>query len=248
MPEKSNSNAVPIQFMSTLVCDDNALTFITQREASVQQSECIMIYKIVMDDTQTDEVRFVISLPGINVADLHINLRLSDHQILKNINHKPASLTCQTVVKTIPFETMSLDDLQKKLVLVINYLVDQGYATYAGKYQKGMKTIPIFRGNVTDGLYVNSVDKKTGQKLLKGNYMKNAVKVRKLITWVIDKFPIVSEWAGVNRLLGVHDEKYLNAIVLQAAHNITTRLQIMPFAHEQSSNHLSRIVGGNSLA
>ena len=194
-----------------------------------------MIYKIVMDATQTDEVNFVVSLPGIKMADLHINLRLAENQVIKNINNASLPL-CQ--------ETLDLSDLQKDLIVVIQHLVNTGYATYSGKYQRGVKKVPIFRGETVDGLYVDSVDKKTGQKLLKGYYMKNPTKVRKLMDWIVYKFPIVSEWAGMDYHAALKDEKRLYQMIMLASRFVLNCSVITPSLHEQSSSRQNRNVDG----
>ncbi|MEN9502696.1 MAG: hypothetical protein RI964_1981 [Pseudomonadota bacterium] len=200
-----------------------------------------MIYKIVMDDTQADEVNFIISLPGIKIADLHINLRLAENHLIKNINRSGLSHSSDHVGREC-VEMLDLVDLQEGLIIIINHLVNNGYATYSGKYQRGVKKVPVFRGETLDGLYVDSVDKKTGQKLLKGCYMKNPNKVRKLMDWIVYKFPIVSEWAGMDYHAALKDEKRLNQIIIMASRFVLNRNMIMPSRRERSLNRPGRSV------
>lgn len=64
-----------------------------------------------------------------------------------------------------------------------------------GKYIKGAARTPVFRDKEKEGIEVISIDKKTGQRLLKGQYLSRPDSVNKLFKWVVEKFSVVQEMA-----------------------------------------------------
>lgn len=84
---------------------------------------------------------------------------------------------------------------QQYLVKLIKHLIKNGTATISGKYIKGAARIPVFRDKEKQGIEVLSVDKKTGQRLLKGQYLSRPDSVNKLLKWIIEKFTVVQEMA-----------------------------------------------------
>lgn len=84
---------------------------------------------------------------------------------------------------------------QDYLVRLIRHLINNGVASQSGKYIKGAARTPIFRDKEKEGIEVISIDKKTGQRLLKGQYLSRPDSVNKLLKWVVEKFSVVQEMA-----------------------------------------------------
>lgn len=84
---------------------------------------------------------------------------------------------------------------QEYLVTLIRHLIENGVASLSGKYIKGAARTPVFRDKEKEGIEVISIDKKTGQRLLKGQYLSRPDSINKLLKWVVEKFSIVHEMA-----------------------------------------------------
>jgi hypothetical protein len=168
-----------------------------------------MLYKIELDETQRETVNVLIRLPGVEGHDLHLSFRLNGSS---NAGYTPASPALPLLATAV-----ELTECQDSLASLIKHLVTEGRASYAGKYKKGAGKIPLFRSDSTGGLYVDSVDKKTGQHLLKGIHLKNPDKVKKLANWIVSKFPVVSAWAGVAYNSSPKDAEQLACIITMAA-------------------------------
>lgn len=179
-----------------------------------------MFYKIDLDETQREEINVLIRLPGSEGHNLHLSFRLNSPTNQPYPAPIAASHTTDSPAPPILANSVELAECQDHLVTLINHLVASGLATYAGKYQRGSGKIPLFRSDSSTGLYVDSVDKKTGQNLLKGIPIKTPDKVRKLADWIVSKFPAVSGWAGVTYHNQPRDEGQLTYIILMAAHAI----------------------------
>lgn len=174
-----------------------------------------MFYKIDLDESQRETINVLIRLPGNEGHNLHLSFRLNPDNTPGpariESGHTPG-LPAQPILA----DNLELAACQDYLVALINHLVASGQATYAGKYQRGTGKIPLFRSDNSTGLYVDSVDKKTGQNLLKGILIKTPDKVRKLAAWIVSKFPAVSDWAGVAYHQPI-DEHQLTYIIIMAA-------------------------------
>lgn len=182
-----------------------------------------MLYKIELDETQSETVNVLIRLPGVEGRDLHLSFRLNGNDNTGYIPAAPALPLLATAVE--------LTDCQDSLASLIRHLVSKGQASYAGKYKKGAGKIPVFRSDSSDGLYVDSVDKKTGQHLLKGIPLKNPAKVKKLANWIVSKFPVVSAWAGVAYQSSPQDEEQLAYIITMAARFVQANAPLTPSRH-----------------
>ena len=86
-------------------------------------------------------------------------------------------------------------DYQKSLITVMQQLIHEGKASQAGVYRDDSGKIPLFKNTENAARPVDSVDKRTGQKLLKGEFIKKHQTVILLVKWILDKFPCVTEWA-----------------------------------------------------
>ncbi|MEZ5452573.1 MAG: hypothetical protein R3E93_07070 [Thiothrix sp.] len=179
-----------------------------------------MLYQIDLDQQLHEEVNVIIRLPGPAGNDLRLSFHLDG-------GHTPPTASLP-VTSANP---ICLLDCQEQLVCILKHLTASGYATLAGKYRKSTNRIPLFRGDTADGLYVDSVDKKTGQNLLKGIHLKNPDKLNKLTQWVVTKFPVVSEWAGVAYTTSPHSEERLAYIISMAERRISNRQALRLFQH-----------------
>lgn len=176
-----------------------------------------MLYNITLDEKYPENVNIIIRLPGEKAHVLHMRFCSQGSQIPTHANSLKGEYTLKPSLHTI-----DLVDCQTSLAHLIKHLVAHNLATYAGKYQKGKKTIPVFRSETVDGLYVDSVDKKTGQKLLKGIQLKNPDKVKKLANWIVGKFPQVSAWAEVNYNTAMKTTDELAYIITMAERTLLT--------------------------
>ncbi len=181
-----------------------------------------MFYKIMLDEKHQDAVNIMIKLPGLEGDVLHLSF---------HVNGGKYTATPFPTLPSAP-SAMHLTDCQNSLANLIRHLVANGLATYAGKYKKGARTIPLFRSDSTGSLYVDSVDKKTGQNLLKGKLMKNPDKVKKLANWIVSKFPTVSGWANVTYNTALKEEDELAYILIMAERFILERQEATLLAHE----------------
>ncbi|MEB4590829.1 hypothetical protein VSS37_07555 [Candidatus Thiothrix sp. Deng01] len=187
-----------------------------------------MLYKIDLDKQRHGEVNVIIRLPGDTGNDLRLSFRLDADQGVAHLTDTPSN---ENRLPYPPANAMNLMDCQPHLARLIAHLLQEEYATHAGKYRKGVSKIPVFRGEASDGLYVDSVDKKTGQNLLKGVLMKSPAKVKKLALWIISKFPQVSEWAGVQYDANPKTEEELAYIIVRAESCINNNEPIRLFQH-----------------
>lgn len=190
-----------------------------------------MLYKIALDETHYEDVNLAITLPGQNGGELYISLRLQRGQCRPYRDSISADYVRKPDVLADVVETTGILDCQEALVHIIRALMDNGVASYAGIYRKGARKIPVFRGDGGNGLYVDSIDKKTGRKLLEGSFMKNPERVSKLATWVASRFPLVSQWAGEPYPAAHMDEACLIRVLIQAAQFLREE-RLRPSAHE----------------
>lgn len=175
-----------------------------------------MFYKIDLDESQREEINVLIRLPGSEGHNLHLSFRLNSPTKQQHPTHIKTDYATDRHEQPSLATSIDLIECQEHLATLSNHLVANGLATYAGKYKRGTGKIPLFRSDSSDGLYVDSVDKKTGQNLLKGIPIKTPDKVRKLADWIVSKFPAVSGWAGVAYHQPI-DEDQLIYIILMAA-------------------------------
>lgn len=134
---------------------------------------------------------------GNNIGQLIlVNYRSSD--ISNSIKQARVS-ACKKSLDSLPDldqEIVITDhDYQKKLVILIRHLLETGVASISGNYIKGSARTPIFRDKETQQIEVLSIDKKSGQRLLKGQYLSRPNSINKLLKWIIEKFEIVHEMA-----------------------------------------------------
>lgn len=186
-----------------------------------------MLYNITLDEQKPENISIIIRLPGEKAHVLHMSFCSHDSEISAQTN----SITGEYTLKPL-LPITDLLDCQTSLANLINHLVANNVATYAGKYIKGKKTIPVFRSETTNGLYVDSVDKKTGQRLLKGVHLKNPDKVKKLANWIIGKFPQVSAWAEVNYNTAQKTTDELAYIIMMAERTLLTQSNARLSLHE----------------
>lgn len=121
-------------------------------------------------------------------------------------------------------------DYQDEMIFLLHYLLDEGLATQAGRYVTDKSTKPLFRHNnlaYTDEKQVESIDKGRGAELLKSlpTYLKDPVKCKKLMTWIVAEFSVLKESAisiYKNELKeeDFDDEKHLVHIIAGAAHHL----------------------------
>lgn len=184
-----------------------------------------MICKIIMDEKCRNKLQVTVTVAEPSSEGVCISLHIADK-------------SADTVdLQAAPF--LDLNALQANLIALIKVLIKQNYATYAGHYSRHSKKIPLFRGDNQTGLYVNSIDKKTGQRLLKGKLMTNPDTIRKLARWIVLKFPIVSQWAGLPMQVEENDE-IVFTIITQAAQQLEVASPKV-FAHERNLIHLNKI-------
>lgn len=191
-----------------------------------------MLYKIDLEKNLHEEINVIIRLPGPEGNDLHLNFRLNNGNTALPSPVAPGDgRKLQAAQSPVMAHLIQLTDCQECLSRLIRHLVTAGHATLAGKYKKGANKIPVFRGDDVDSLYVDSVDKKTGQNLLKGIHLKNPEKVKKLADWVIGKFPVVSEWAGIHYNTSPKTAEELAYIITMAERCISNNQPIRLFQH-----------------
>lgn len=84
--------------------------------------------------------------------------------------------------------SISANEQQDKLRQLCQHLIDNRKASKAGKYIKGNKQTPLFKGDDDyDSLLVESITRKTGEKLLNGENIKPE-KAQLLMDWIANKF------------------------------------------------------------
>lgn len=168
-----------------------------------------MLCKIIMDEKCRNKLQVTVTVAEAIGEEMCISLYIADKMIAQ---------ANQTVLESSAQEA-NLLNIQAELIGLIKALIEQDYATYAGRYSKDKLKIPVFRGDNQASLYVNSVDKKTGQKLLKGQLMTNPETVRKLATWLISKFPVINQWAAMPTKMKA-DDAWLCQVIRRAAQQI----------------------------
>lgn len=106
---------------------------------------------------------------------------------------------------------------QEKVVILIRYLLENGNATISGRYIRGASRIPLFRDKEKQGLRgleVLSIDKKTGQRLMRGEFISRPDTLNKLLNWMVRKFSLLRDMAekAYNTQLDI-DSHYSHIII-----------------------------------
>ena len=116
--------------------------------------------------------------------------------------NKPMTIDSPESIQNLPDldrEIIITDECyQKYIIVLIRHLLAKGMASVSGRYIRGTATIPVFRDKEKQGLRgleVLSIDKKTGQRLLNGEYLSRPDTVNKLLCWIVEKFSVVKDMA-----------------------------------------------------
>jgi len=112
----------------------------------------------------------------------------------------------------------SLLDYQGELVFLMRYLLEKGFATKVGTYNSDDAPIPLFKHHERGRYDVESITKKTGEKLLEGIKLKQLAKLNILASWIIRKFPLIKKTAEAHFDQRLDSEKHQTQIITSAAH------------------------------